>query len=182
MASVREFLDEIDELFGFYFDVGLACWFARVRIEQLQQEICANDDSPLMYSDGPPEDSPEREIEKSLHATIISSVKKRLEKDGFNTIRAAEAAIVFVYHIWDEKYRNNLTDADGQRIDRFNSDIMGDLRLLRNPIIHNKGVAQNDIVKCKIIKKFAPGDRIILTNQDIHEIIRAIRAEFYPLI
>ena len=54
---------------------------------------------------------------------------------------------------------------------------MGDLRLLRNSIIHNKGIADADIGKCKVIKKFAPGDVIALNKSDMNQIIRAIKSE-----
>ena len=177
MATITDFFGEIDEVFGFYFDFGMACHIAKTRLEELQGQLGASDDSPFMYKDGPPQDTPEVEVKKALHATTFSSVKQRLGKEGYDVLKAAEAVVVVVYHIWEEKYRRNLTDNDGKPLGEISSDIMGDLRLLRNSIIHNKGIADANIVKCKLLKKFKPGDRIALIESDIYIIIRAIKSE-----
>ncbi len=131
-----------------------------------------------MYSDGPPDGSPDQELQKSLHATTLGALKARMDKNGIDVQKAAEAVIVFTYHIWEEKYRRNLATHDGTPFGEISSDIMGDLRLLRNAIIHNKGIASNDMARCKVVKHFPPGQRIILSDNEIYTILRAIRHEF----
>ncbi|MFL6283454.1 MAG: hypothetical protein ACJ74Q_09975 [Pyrinomonadaceae bacterium] len=177
MAAITEFFEEINEVFGFYFDIGLACHKAKTRLEEIQRQYGLSDDSPFTYLDAPPQGPPEQEIKKALHVTPISTLKQRLGEEGFDMLKAAEAVVIIVYHIWEEKYRRNLTDRDGKPMDDIGSDIMGDLRLVRNSIIHNKGIAKDDIVRCKVLKKFKPGDRIALTKSDINQIIRAITAD-----
>jgi len=177
MPTINDFFREVDEAFGFYFDMGMACHIAKARLEKFQQENCIGDDSPFMYKAGPPEDDPEAEVRKALHATTFSSLKDRLADDGSDMLRAADAVIVIVYHIWEEKYRRTLTSQSGVALGEISSDIMGDLRLLRNSIIHNKGIAGSDVGKCKVIQRFAPGDAITLTKSDMNEIIRAIKSE-----
>lgn len=177
MALISDFFKEIDEVFGFYFDIGMACHLASVRLETIQREHGISDDSPFMFKDGPPQDSPEQEMGKALHTTTISSVILRLGENGFDILKAAETVVVFVYHIWEEKYRGNLFTPEGESISKVDSDIMGDLRLLRNSIIHNKGFADTNIVRCKVITKFKPGEKIALTKSDMDMIVSAIKTE-----
>ena len=177
MPHIQEYLDEVNEIFGFYFDIVLACNSARREFLQLQATHNISDDSPFMVKEGPPSKTPDEEMETSIHSTTLSAVKSRMDSNGFDTIRAAEAAIIFAYHVWEEKYRNNLTKKDGTSLRPVSSDIMGDLRLIRNSIIHNKGITKNDIVKCKIFTKFSPGERIALSSHDICAIISEIRKD-----
>jgi hypothetical protein len=177
MQSIKDFLDEANQVFGFYFDVSMACQQALSFIADLQkQNRGVTDDSPFTYGDGPPTASPEEELKKSLHDTTLRGVKGRLSVDGYDSRKAAETAIVFTYHIWEEKYRGKIAGRDGKPIEY--SDIMGDLRLIRNSIIHNKGIAKPDVLKCKVFSRFKPGDQIALSVSDIFAIVRAIRGEF----
>ena len=177
MAAVREFLDEANKFFGFYFDVGMACAMATQRIREIQAERGASDDSPFIVRNGPPARSPDEEIERSLHSTTLGSVKRRLEDNGFDLTQAAHATIISIYHLWDEKYRVALAAEVNKDPNDINVDILGDLRLLRHSLIHNKGIAAADVSRCKIVTRFQPGDLIALTTQDIYLIVQALRAE-----
>jgi hypothetical protein len=176
MGAKEDFLAEVNEVFGFYFDVGMACHFALGLLEKHQAEIGNVDDAPFMYADGPPSGTPDEELKRSLHDSTLGGIKSRLKDGGMDQRKAAETAIVFVFHIWEEKYRGKVLDKSGQP--KVNSDIMADLRYLRNSIIHNKGIAKTDVAKCKVFTRFKPGDQIILQKQDIYAIIKAIRGDF----
>lgn len=178
MATFTEFLEEADEIFGFCFDVEMACSLAKSRLEAIQRMTKNSDEAPFSFRDGPPQGSPEQEIEESLHSTTIGALKDRLSDGGFDQKKAASATIVFVFQIWEDKYRRNIVGSDGKVMEAIDSDIMGDLRLLRNSIIHNKGIAMGNVASCKVITRFKPGDKIDLTKSDIYDIISAIRSEF----
>lgn len=176
-SSIADFFAEADEVFGFFLDVEMACRSEKARIEAMQRKFGCSDDSTFMIGTGDPQYPPEQEARRALHVTKFSRLKERLGSDGSNVTKAAEAAVVFVYQLWEEKYRWNLSGRDGLPLGKIDSDIMGDLRLLRNSIIHNKGIAKDDIVRCKIITKFKPAERSLLTSEDICTIFRTIRAE-----
>jgi hypothetical protein len=137
---IREFLGEIDEVFGFVFDIRMACFLARLQVEKIQRDNGLADDSPFVVSDGPPTGTTEQEIERSLHDTTVGAVKARMSDEGYDFRKTAEAAIVFTFHIWEVKYRPALAELQGKRVREIASNVMGDLNLLRNSIIHNKGV------------------------------------------
>jgi hypothetical protein len=44
-------------------------------------------------------------------------------------------------------------------------DLWGDFNLLRNSIVHNRGIAVSTIARCKIIKRFKPGDPMTITPE-----------------
>jgi len=178
MATFAELMAELDQLFGFFFDAGMAFHITKERLEALQKQGNLSDASFFMFGDGEPKGPPEQVLLDSLHSTNIGAIKVRMSKDALNAQRAAQSVIVFTYHIWEEKYRRSLVDRNGTSLGTAESDVMGDLRLIRNAIIHNKGVADSPISRCKVITHFIPGKPIVLTNAIMSEIIRAIRSEF----
>jgi len=178
MATFAELLAELDELFGFFFDAGMAFNAAKQHLETLQKQFNVSDASRFMFGDGEPKGPPEQVLLDSLHSTTIGAIKTRMSRDALNSQRAAQSVIVFAYHIWEEKYRRSLVDQNGISLGTVESDVMGDLRLIRNAIIHNKAVADPPISRCKVITHFVPGKTIVLTDAIMFEIIRAIRSDF----
>jgi hypothetical protein len=176
MPTTAGFLEEVNEIFGFYFDVSMACHFCLEKIVSVQAQSGQTDDLPFLVGDGPPQGSHEEQVRNSLHDSTLGALKTRLKDGGLDLQKAGASAVIFVYHLWDEKYRGKISGPDGKP--KVNSDIMGDLRLIRRSIIHNKGLAAPDVARCKIFTRFKPGEQIILLKQDIHAIIRAIRADF----
>ncbi len=175
MSAASRFLDETKGLFGFFFDIQTASLLARAKLTEWAAQNGLNDDSNLIVGTGEPKGTPEQVIEQSLHSTTLGEVKRRLSDGGFDQFQAACHVIVFVFHLWDEKYRAELAAELGKPINEVKIDILGDLRLLRNSIIHNKGVASADIARCKIITRFKPGDKLSIGKEDIHLIVRELR-------
>jgi hypothetical protein len=54
--------------------------------------------------------------------------------------------------------------------------VLGDIRLLRNDIVHHNAVATPRIAKCEVLKWFAPGDHIQLNAERVDSAVLAIRA------
>ncbi|MCB1859788.1 MAG: hypothetical protein KDI63_16055 [Gammaproteobacteria bacterium] len=178
MATFVEFHEELDQLFGFYFDADMAFSMTKKYLTEIQQKQKISDSSTFMFGDGEPPGPPDQAILASLHSTTLGALKQRMSKNLSDSQRAAQAVLVFTFHIWEEKYRNSLVDKNGIALGTLDSDIMGDLRLIRNCIIHNKAIADNGVSRCKVIKHFLPGASIILTDAIMFEVIRAIRDEF----
>jgi hypothetical protein len=177
MATVAEFLDEVNRLFGFYFDADMAFHLTKLRLGEMQKTLCLNDASNFSYTEGMPTGGP-ADFQNSMHATTFGALKQRMAKGGTDSQAAAQAMLVFTFHIWEEKFRTSLTTNAGTPISDTGSDVMGDIRLLRNSIIHNKGIAKADVARCKVLKHFTPGQPIHFTDAIIYDIIKAIRSEF----
>ena len=180
MGAVADFFVEADQLFGLHFDIGMSFAISRKRLETLQREHGMNDESPFMFADRSPTELPEVEMERSLHSTSLGALKQRIADPGFDLVQSAHSIVVFVYHLWDERFRGLLARERNVASRSIQIDVFGDLRLIRNSLIHNRGIAATAVAKCKVITRFKPGDRIEFTKLDIHDLVRELRRALTP--
>jgi len=74
--------------------------------------------------------------------------------EGSNEQQHAQSILVFIYTYWELETRPRLALAQGCKPEEIKADIMGDLRLLRNAILHAKGVIRADSLRG--MKKLTP--------------------------
>ena len=55
------------------------------------------------------------------------------------------------------------------------SNIFGDLRYLRNSIIHHRGIALREVEKCKIFSWYKQNDEIFIDGDQMEEIVSTIK-------
>ena len=94
-----------------------------------------------------------------------------LQRGGEFEIQNCHALIVFMYHLWDEYYRPRMADALGlEQSGQLKSDLFGDIRLIRNGIIHNQAVlAESEYNNLKMLSDFeevSPGE-LRLTQESV---------------
>ena len=75
--------------------------------------------------------------------------------------------------IWESSYRNEMRDSfEGTGIIRPQADPIGDLRLIRDDLIHNRGIASAEKTgRCTILKWFETGDRMILGMRHVFDFL-----------
>jgi hypothetical protein len=49
------------------------------------------------------------------------------------------------------------------------------LRLIRNAIVHNRGVATPEISKCRVLRWFSSGDTVVIGEARFDEIILGLK-------
>lgn len=115
-------------------------------------------------------------------------VKARNKENGQNSIILGANCIVALYSYWEEYLRIEIGIAKGvlavgaSNNDKTRkilnkhvvSDIWGDLRHLRNSIVHSNGKAYSKITGCKIIKCFNPEDEIKLDYEKMRAIFHLL--------
>lgn len=115
-------------------------------------------------------------------------VKARNSPGGTNFTTLGQLCLVSFDVFWNEYLRQEYVIAKGHldRDESDNSDVQarlrehashdlwGDLRLLRNSIVHNKGIATSDVARCKLIKWFKPGGSISITPEYMRAIFLAL--------
>lgn len=89
--------------------------------------------------------------------------------------RLGHRLIVFVYTIWETVYRPSLADALGTEARSIDVPILGDLRLMRNDIIHHKGIAK-DSGRCVELMWFSRGDAIAVSHGRVVELEEKVRS------
>jgi hypothetical protein len=176
--TLREFVDFINRQVGVYMDAiaGFAGNKTRLELQIVRVRRRFNkgkdkDGANIVVSTSVEDpDSPE-----AIH-NRISRAKDYLAENsegGFNEQQQARAIIVFIFSYWDEEIRprltrnKNMTSPNGIRVDA-----MGDLRLLRHAIIHNKGKLETAAHgRLKIMKDlFEPNSEIHVSHDVMHQI------------
>lgn len=97
-------------------------------------------------------------------SNILFELKHRNSSNSINYQFASRMTIVYIFEIWEGHYRKEIERKLGIRDNqKVMAPIMGDLRILRNSIVHNKGKAKSNVSKCEIIKGFSEDDSIEIT-------------------
>ncbi|BBD08812.1 hypothetical protein [Desulfovibrio ferrophilus] len=128
-------------------------------------------------------------VENQLHTPNTGDVISRNAEDGANYIALGQMCLVMVYSYWDEYTRPEFAKAMGyingdesgdekRRIinNEVRYDFWGDIRYLRQSIVHCRGIANSDCAKLKRIKCFKPGDEIVITPRLMRRLFQVMVA------
>lgn len=191
--SVSEFIDTIDLQFGIYLD---ACsGFQQIREITIKHQLEFIDmlkvDDPdkanmdyldsvgVFYGEGDPND-PKNVM---WHKTTQKQFKERTVKDGLNDKTVCRNCIVLMYEFWETEYRNRVCEALEIKRETLLIPIIGDLRLIRHAILHNKSRVTKDVQdKTKIIVGLKEGDEISFQERFMYEIVQAIKSAMDDLV
>jgi len=107
-------------------------------------------------------------------------IAKHHESGKFEDFHA-KAFIVFMYSLWDENYRNQIAKELSIAKDKVKYDLMGDLRLIRNCIVHDNSVIDDGTMKDfkalhKIWKAITPRKFLLITKYMIGDLLEQIES------
>jgi len=124
-----------------------------------------NPDPDIAFSDGNPN------LPTTTHAGRMrfSELTALAEEGGLAEQRLGHQLLVFVYAIWETTYRPRLAAALGIEPSSIEAPILGDLRLMRNDILHNHGIADRS-ARCTELRWFERGDEIVLHHVHVVEL------------
>ncbi len=95
----------------------------------------------VCYGTKPPTEPGSRPLQMSTRR----EVRDRNRSNGLNQILLGNLSIAFIYQMWEDKYRLQFSNAFClSNKDDLKVDIFGDLRYIRQSIIHNQGIAVSD--------------------------------------
>jgi len=111
-------------------------------------------------------------------------MRARVEDDGRNTLLLGNQCLVSAYAYWEEYLRVEIgkaigvlapdakADEDARKVlnKHVTSDLWGDIRHIRNSLVHSNGIANSEMSKCRLIKWFSPGQPIELSHERMHAI------------
>ncbi len=84
------------------------------------------------------------------------------QKDGDFSNQIAKSFICSIYSLWDEFYRHNIAAENNCGQKQVASNLMGDIRHIRNCIVHKKSIITNEQEKIKEINwLLIPGELVI---------------------
>jgi len=124
----------------------------------------------------------------AIHEATQGEVKARNALEGANFTTLGQLCLVSFYDFWNDYLRREYVIAKG-KLDRNEKDVSvverslrehashdlwGDIRLLRQCIVHNHGIADSDVRRCKLIKWFKPGDAIQISPDRMRTLFLAL--------
>jgi hypothetical protein len=103
----------------------------------------------------------------------LSTALGQVAKDGPVERWLGHQWLVLVYSLWEHEYRPRLAAMRGCSIEEIQHPLLGDLRLLRNDVVHHRGIAsQGETGRCELVTWFQVGDPIQLKAEHFEEFMR----------
>ncbi len=122
------------------------------------------------------EQSPGRSV---IAETTQGELLDGLSVGGAFDSQHAKAVIVFTYHLWDEFYRVKIAETLRVSTKQVTCDLMGDIRLIRNVIIHNRSIIEKKTLQAL---NFLPGlwqveqGELVITSAMLYSLMEQLNA------
>ena len=182
-AIIAEYFRLVNSIFGAYLAITTSLNDAVRMIEHRQEELVRTNKTTIETLDkqflfiskvdpyNPPNYPDTKDI---LHWCSQGGFKKKNAPGGDNQIMAANMCIVMMYTYWEDHYRETIANAAGLKDKKeVGIEVMRDLSILRNSIIHHKGYMKTDKT-CRILTWFKPGEKINIDLEHFEMIKREI--------
>jgi len=103
---------------------------------------------------------------------------------GANEQQQSRAVIIFLHTYWEDEIRPRLAKAKAVDKNNIGSDIMGDLTVLRNVILHAKGIVRPDKHRrLKTLNSMFPADQEVrFSYEGMHQIFVLIKQDLSRLM
>jgi hypothetical protein len=165
---IREYIDFVNRQVGVYMDAlaGFAGHHSRVvrQVHRISRAVKSHvdDTGQRVIVRASYEDPSQPDI---IHNRIIraSDYIAANSEGGSNVQQHSQAILVFLFTYWEDEIRPRLAALKSVDFQEIQSDIMGDLRILRNIILHEKGIIRLD--KHKALKKLKA---MFIVDQPVH--------------
>jgi hypothetical protein len=188
-TNLDGFYQVVDDITGLYYDSMKGYTTNYKNMIEWQQKFADEynitmeqlDKTGMSYGKGTPEpgkgpDHPDT-LKLFTYITTQGINKDNNKPGGKNHVVMGNMAICQIYSYWEDYYRALVAkDLDSSK-NNFISDILGDIRLLRNSIVHHRAIALADIKKCIHTKWFSEGDLITIDIDKFETIIRLVKNE-----
>lgn len=163
MVIRKDFLDFISEMNGVLFDAERGF---RLLSNEIGDELNALD---KQLSDFEIE-----ELEYHLKAALSRNWMHKVAPEGRNSRFVGNYCIVALYQFWDENIRQRIAQVFGVEIIEITHPIFGEVRHIRNAIIHNHGIATTDVENNRVFSWFKRGESINIDREKYVDISRTI--------
>ena len=94
--------------------------------------------------------------------------------EGAATRMAFKGWIAEVFGLWENRYRNELKELLGPDAIRPEMEAFGDLRHIRNDLLHSGKASADECGKCTVLKWFAPGETIVIAVRHVLDFLNQI--------
>ncbi|TBD79708.1 hypothetical protein [Rhizobium ruizarguesonis] len=181
LPILRDFIDFVNNQVGVYSDSLAGFYGNKVRIERQKARVIRQ--SGMKIDKGKPvmmhtslEDPTSPDV-IHMRITRVDDFVAANSEHGFNEQQLCRSIIVFIFAYWDEQARPAIAAVRGVPSSDVRVDALGDLRLVRHAIIHNKGILDpKEHRKMKAMAElFEPGAPISLSHDQMHKLFAMVK-------
>jgi hypothetical protein len=183
--EVDAFVAVIDEMYGYYLDAVMAFGlYHRFILEGLERTKAhfppgTNLSDNAFIGQGDPGD-PSHFLE---HRTTKTDLISRNAPGGRNNVLAAQHLVVLIFTFWDARYRSAIANVLGLKVDDLKVPLVGDLRRLRNDIVHGRGrISKETAAKLEVMTHFKEGDEILLGQDAVRTLVQSLKSALDSLV
>lgn len=180
---IREYIDFVNEQVGTYMDAlaGFAGHYTRVQrqVHRVSRPVGKRKEAGetvVVYASYEDPSKPDVIHNRIVRADAYLAANA---PGGLNEQRHARAIVVFLFTYWEDEIRPRLAAAKGVPVNEIQSDIMGDMRILRHAILHAKSsIRPEEHRRLKIVgPMFSPSAPIQISYEDMHRLFILIKQD-----
>jgi hypothetical protein len=108
---------------------------------------------------------------RHIHQVPYEEIESRNLPQGRNHILIANLCLVTIYQYWNDYYRPSIANCLNININNIQVPLFGDIKFLRESIIHHRGIAISKVERCAILKWFKVGEPIQITKDMFEQMI-----------
>jgi hypothetical protein len=165
--KLQEFSDRLDQIHGVFMDSCTAFLLLSSKID----ELYPNNEDSISFASGTRENSIVRQSVK------IKDFKDRIKLGGQDIKIVTCLCVVSIYQLWEDEYRNLISQEKNIKRDELLLDVFGDIRIIRNSIIHHKGKRSTGFSKIKKLSYMREREEVIFSDTEFHELIATIKTD-----
>lgn len=166
---IDEFIKRLNQIHGAFINMNLAYML----LESKMQELMPDNSKTIHFSDEDPDD-PKTKLTLSVN---IGEFKDRIKKNGHDTKLVSNLCLVAIYQLWVDEYRAKISEEMGLKKNDLLIDIFGDLRIIRQAVIHNNSNRFNDFKKIKKLEFMKQRDIVFASNSEFGTIVSLVKEE-----
>jgi hypothetical protein len=178
---VQCYCRDVDQVHGIFLDGTMAMGeLARqyIQLHTAHLDKLQDDDRPIRLDEIDPTVVYMGQVDNApteLHSTTLDSLITRNMPSGDNWVFLGQMCIVQIYQLWEDHYRQRLAHALGVAKSEIQAEVFGELKGLRNSIIHHGGRAKPSIANLRILRSFPVGDMVALGPHDMRDLVAAVK-------
>jgi len=179
---VKEFIDFVNLQVGVYMNSIAGFSGARMQMERQVARVLraqsrkkdARGDQVITHQSFEDPQSPD-----VVHSRIVTAEQFIQENSqaGINQLQLSYSVIVFIYTYWEDEIRPRLAKSAGIDKNDVTCEITGDLRCIRNSVLHTKGIFTPEWHgKLVVLKEcFAVNEQIQISYELMHQIFVKVK-------
>ena len=174
MKALRAYHQELVDIYSFAIEVDSALMTWNSRLKEMVGSSGTTERNTLYFGESHPNDPAAR----AHHARTFGYLIEASKRDGDYAQQLRWSAIVRLYSVWEDRFRQEIADECGLLKNDIRGDAHGDLRTFRRAIVHAGGRLEGDPTVLRYCKR---GDSLQLSSAQVVDMFRQLTAELNGL-